>query len=270
MSFDALAWAAKQKPNNLAAKMALLALANYADERGRAYPSNAAIAEFGDMNPKTAIAALDRLEALGLIIDSGQRAGRSKQIKVYQLNLQSLPKTEASQKGETPKFSDRDSQKRVTDTVKDTDLSDATHLQDNATAKPKPEKPKADPFPCPDGVDPIDWEGLKANRRSKRAPFSEAAHRGIIKKLETYARDGWPPGPIVANAAERGWVTVFDTDEMKAKPNDRQPINRTGSQPRQEPVNPMVRAIAARQAERRNQPEHGLSGFNPANRTGSG
>lgn len=71
------------------------------------------------------------------------------------------------------------------------------------------------PFPCPEGVDPIDWEALKANRKAKRAALTEGAHRQIINKLENWARAGWPPGPIVATAAERGWTSVFETDEMK-------------------------------------------------------
>src|SRR3546814_13385670 len=36
---------------------------------------------------------------------------------------------------------------------------------------------KPDPFPCPDGVDPIDWDGLKSNRKAKRASLSEGADR---------------------------------------------------------------------------------------------
>jgi DNA-binding transcriptional regulator YhcF (GntR family) len=119
MSFDALAWAAKQKPGNLAAKMVLLALANYAGETGLAYPSTAAIAEFGDMNPKTATAALDRLEALGLIEDTQKRVGSTKQIKVYKLNLETTPKTEASQKRKPSVSSGKGTQKRVTDTVRE-------------------------------------------------------------------------------------------------------------------------------------------------------
>lgn len=87
MSFDALAWASKQQPGKMAAKMVLLCLANYANEDGEAYPSTAAIAEFGDMNHKTATSALDRLEELGLISDTGSRRGKSGQIKVYRLHL---------------------------------------------------------------------------------------------------------------------------------------------------------------------------------------
>lgn len=86
---------------------------------------------------------------------------------------------------------------------------------------------KADPFPLPDGVDQIDWDGLKANRKAKRAPLTEGAHRQITRKLEAWAKAGWPPGPIVAHAAERGWTSVFETDEMKAPANDRSPQHRS-------------------------------------------
>lgn len=78
---------------------------------------------------------------------------------------------------------------------------------------------KPDEFPCPEGVDPIDWEALKANRRAKRAALSVGAHRQITRKLTDWDREGWPPGPIVAFAAERGWTTVFQTDEMKGQAN---------------------------------------------------
>lgn len=96
------------------------------------------------------------------------------------------------------------------------------HTPENITTRAR----KADDFPCPDGVDLTDWQALKANRKAKRAPLTAGAHRAIIRKLDGWARSGWPPGPIVANAAERGWTTVFETDEMKAPRNG---TNRTAS-----------------------------------------
>ncbi|QHL90982.1 hypothetical protein GVO57_09325 [Sphingomonas changnyeongensis] len=123
MSFDALAWAAKQRPGKLASKMALLALANYADEQGCAYPSTAAIAAFGDMDHKTATAALDHLANLGLIADTGRRAGHTKQIKVYRLALERAPETEAYQKRKPPASAVKAPQKRGTDTVREPVIS---------------------------------------------------------------------------------------------------------------------------------------------------
>lgn len=97
-----------------------------------------------------------------------------------------------------------------TDTDTDTEVIEAK--ASNARAKPID-------FPCPEGVDQIDWNALKANRKAKRAALSEGAYRQIIKKLDGWQQAGWPPGPIVAYAAERGWTTVFETDEMKGQNN---------------------------------------------------
>lgn len=119
MSFKALAWAAEQKTGGLATKSALLALANYADEYGCAYPSTAAIAAFGEMDHKTATVALDRLVSAGLVTDTGERAGRTKQVKVYRLALGSIPQTEAFQNRKPPASSSKAPQKRVTDTVRE-------------------------------------------------------------------------------------------------------------------------------------------------------
>lgn len=90
-----------------------------------------------------------------------------------------------------------------------------------------------DKFPCPANVDPTDWEGLKANRKAKRAALSAGAHRQIVRKLDEWANAGWPPGPIVAAAVERGWTTVFETDEMRQTNGrqQRQPDSLRGARP---------------------------------------
>jgi hypothetical protein len=117
---------------------------------------------------------------------------------------------------------------------------------------------KADPFPCPDGVDPIDWDGLKANRKAKRSALSIGAHRQIMTKLEHWAVDGWPPGPIVACAAERGWTTVFETDEMKAGAHKNG--NAHQIQQQDTPRDGVVRALLRQQAQRSAGPEGELFG----------
>lgn len=78
-----------------------------------------------------------------------------------------------------------------------------------------PLNPPKGGFPCPEGVDPIDWDSLLKVRQQKRAKMTAGAYRAILKKLEKWQSEGWPPGPIVANAVERGWTTVFETDEMQ-------------------------------------------------------
>lgn len=157
MSFAVLNWAAPQDAGNMAAKMVLLALANWADDQGRAFPSIAALAAFGNMDAKTVIAALARLEAMSFVSDTGERRGRTRQIKVYALNLErqpdhskapesgTLPKTEAIRKRNPSVFSGKGTQKRVTDTITDTVIIDAIASigeepqKDDLADQPKPE-----------------------------------------------------------------------------------------------------------------------------------
>jgi len=91
MSWQALAWASKQRPGRASDKLILIALADRHNEDSNiAYPSIAWLCEFSDLNRKTVIASLQRLEAAGLIADSGQRVGKSKQIKAYSLAIETV------------------------------------------------------------------------------------------------------------------------------------------------------------------------------------
>lgn len=103
MSFDALAWAAKQNPGSSGTKLVLLGLAECADRsHSLAFPSIAALVEFTCLDRKSVIANLTKLEEKGFISDTGRRVGRTGQIKVYSL---SVPKTEPSQKRNDSEFS---------------------------------------------------------------------------------------------------------------------------------------------------------------------
>jgi hypothetical protein len=68
------------------AKFILVALADNADDSGRAFPSLGCLIEKTSLDRKTVISGLDQLEKLNLLIDTGARVGRTKQIKVYRLN----------------------------------------------------------------------------------------------------------------------------------------------------------------------------------------
>lgn len=119
MSWPALGWAAKQKPGRVADKMVLIALADrHNEETDLAYPSIAWLAEFACLDRKTVVAALGRLEDAGLISDSGERVGKTKQVKAYVLHLNGTekgsPKTEPLQPKSTA-FSAKQSQKRDTE-----------------------------------------------------------------------------------------------------------------------------------------------------------
>ncbi len=92
MSLDATIWAwkirQKQKKGGSIKplkKLVLLSLADRASEDHCAYPSVARLVEDTEMDRKTVLKIIDELVEDGLIIDTGERKGRTKQVKVYQL-----------------------------------------------------------------------------------------------------------------------------------------------------------------------------------------
>jgi hypothetical protein len=218
VSSEALAWAFRQECKSSSVKFTLVALCECANYRtGRITPSIAHLTEITGQNRKTIITNIAALEAAGIIRDTGERVGRTLQIKVYEAVLETVPKMEQSLERNSSENAPEQSQKRDTEpSFEPSSPSEAT-LPSEKRARGKPT------FACPDGCDPIDWESLLTVRKDNRKPMNEGAYRQITGKLTKWAEAGWPPGPILAHAVERGWLTVFPTDEMKAASNERSP-----------------------------------------------
>lgn len=128
MSWETQSWAAKQRPGSASAKLVLLGLASCADANHCAHPSIDWLCEFGDLNRKTVIAALQRLEEgmFPLIEDTGARRGRTGQVKVYRLaanaagagadpKSETVPKSEQYQNRNSSAFGRKQYQKRDTE-----------------------------------------------------------------------------------------------------------------------------------------------------------
>lgn len=75
MSFEALAWAWKQKTGSAGRKAVLSALAQFADEHGNCYPSQDHIAEYTEQSTRTVREHMAWLEANGFL----SRRGRIRQ-----------------------------------------------------------------------------------------------------------------------------------------------------------------------------------------------
>ncbi|MGO1061815.1 helix-turn-helix domain-containing protein [Acinetobacter lwoffii] len=92
MSLDATTWAWKMRQKQKAGgstkplkRLVLLSLADRAGEDHCAYPSVARLVEDTEMDRKTVLKIIDELIQDGLIEDTGERKGRTKQVKVYRL-----------------------------------------------------------------------------------------------------------------------------------------------------------------------------------------
>jgi pyocin large subunit-like protein len=109
MSVEAITWALKQPVPKSSAKFVLVALANCANaEHGTAFPSIGYLCEATAQDRKTIIANLSKLVEWRLIEDTGERAGRTRQIIVYRVLMaatlldQTIPKSERFQKRNSP------------------------------------------------------------------------------------------------------------------------------------------------------------------------
>ncbi|WP_368933499.1 helix-turn-helix domain-containing protein [Brevundimonas naejangsanensis] len=126
MSFQALAWATKLRLGKAGDKLILVAFADrHNEETGCAYPSIAWLTEFSSLDRKTVIAAVERLVDAGLLEDSGERKGSTKQIKVYRVHVGRVPETVQSQKRNSSEIPSKESQKRDTEPVREPTISEA-------------------------------------------------------------------------------------------------------------------------------------------------
>jgi hypothetical protein len=69
----------------------LTALADYANEDHYAYPSKETLSSKTLLDRKTVMVSLQRLTFHGFIQDTGERKGKTGQVKVYQLNVTRVP-----------------------------------------------------------------------------------------------------------------------------------------------------------------------------------
>src|SRR5690554_3278240 len=72
MSFQAMAWAVKQKVGNATGKAILLMLANYADERGECFPSQETLAGECECSIATVARWIKHFEGSGFLTRSKQ------------------------------------------------------------------------------------------------------------------------------------------------------------------------------------------------------
>ena len=216
-------------------KLVMLALADWSNDDGVCWPSMKQLADKSGLTDRAIRQCVGRMCSAGHLTRD-EKPGKGVCYKVHPGTT--FRPEQNSPRNDIPKTPERRS----------ANTSEHIIPSEDKSSSGKRARVKPDEFPCPVDVDPMDWDGLKANRKAKRAALSPGAHRQITNKLDMWARAGWPPGPIVAHAVERGWTTVFETDEMRASGNE----HRNGSKPSTGKVDgftAVLREVARREHE---------------------
>ena len=212
MSISALNNAFKADVKKSSLKFILVAMADYANEEGEAYPSIQTLNNKTSLNRKTIIAGLMQLESLGYLKNTGKKVGRTNSITVWQItgpveqsqkgdSLVSSPKngTSSSPKKGTPK----QSQKRH--------IEPSSFLTTNGTTR---HKPSFDEFynSYPKKIKKKDsqaiWKKLTAEQRqaAKDGVESFTANKDIqfIAAPDVYLRgERWNDERIIEGGSEK-------------------------------------------------------------------
>jgi len=104
LSVEAITWALSQPVPQSSTKFVLVVLANHANADHVCWPSMKYVCESTGQDRKTVLTNIHRLKQLGLIEDTSNRSGQTKQIIVYRLCVERVPKTEQSQKRNSTVF----------------------------------------------------------------------------------------------------------------------------------------------------------------------
>lgn len=250
-------WAARQQPDRPLDKLVLIAFADHADKAGECFPSVAALCEWTGCDRKTVMKSTASLEAAGLLLDTGRRCGRTRQVKVYRLPLETVPET-APLEQRVPEtaplnstvFLTKGSQKRDTEPPKEPTSSKTTSSQ-------KKRARSLSEFELPDWIPADAWNGWLEMRLSKtRTKTTIRALELAVEELRKLADAGHPPGAVLDQSTMRIWTGLFEIKEphfglsqrnQHALPQ-RQDRSVRGSRP--DPALDMLRAArAAEEAE---------------------
>ena len=96
-------------------------------------------------------------------------------------------------------------------------MNDLFDIEDESDDDPNPRPAVA----LADALDwlPDNWSDFVAMRQKKgsRAPFTDAAKQGIIRKLKSYKALGYDLEAVIQESIENGWSGVFPPKNPKAE-----------------------------------------------------
>ena len=219
MSINALSWALGLPVGRSSTKFVLVALCNYANEFGECYPSAKQLSEDTCQDIKTVESNLARLRDCGLIVDTGERRGATKQVIVYRIvpsavvqkPVETPPKTDELNTpvfpgntpvfpANTPVFPEKHPQKRGTEPSRN----------HQGTVRKEVKRATATTFVLPDWIDKKHWDAWHSCAKRKNA--TDAQKQMAVDKLDSWRQQGIDYAAALENAAIAGWQGLFKPD----------------------------------------------------------
>jgi hypothetical protein len=193
-------WAFNQDIKPSSVKFVLVSLGDNAQHDGLAWPSIAALSKKTGQDRKTVIGALDKLESMGYLSDSGKRTGKTGQVKVYKFNFTRVKDTESGTVPKTEQF--QNSQETVPNS---TDNSTVLLAKSTENGTRNPQEPKEESKGNP-----------QAASRGKRLPVEWA----LPKKWGEWTLaeyPGWDADKVrtIATVFKNYWIAKSGKDATK-------------------------------------------------------
>lgn len=196
MSSEALAWAFKSDVKPSSVKFTLVALcecANY--QTGKIFPSIRHLCQITGQDRKTVISNIGKLLSEGWIDETGERVGKTGQIKVYQANIGTVPKVEQSQERNGSAFPLKESQKRDTEPSREP----SRHINRD----------------FPHWLPLEAWNGWLDMRNKLKKPPTNRAIELALDKLEAMQQKGQDITEVLDRSTINGWTDLYEPKEQK-------------------------------------------------------
>ncbi len=210
MSVEGISWAIKQVAPTASSKALLIVLGNCADPvTGLCWPSVAYLEEATQQDRKTVYANLKRLKESGLIADSGERRGATRQVIVYTLAMPNgsengtHPETEKNTSENGTVLPGKESQKVPESVPKTGHGKERKNISTTAVE-------------LPDFLTPALWQAWVDHRRAIKKPLNDYTARLALNRLVKLVGEGHDPVKLVDEAISSCWQTFYGKPHTKA------------------------------------------------------
>lgn len=211
MSVEAITWALSLEIKHSTSKFVLVALANCAngDLGGDliAWPSHAYLSKTTGQDRKTVWTNLKRLTQLGLISDTGQREGGTKQVIVYRLHP--LKDANTGSELKIPENGTLPNTEQFQNSLERIPFFPPKSPKNGIRNRNRTVKEPIEQFVIPNWIPVEVWKAFLEMRKNKRVKDTAYSLGRIVKKLEEFKAQGHDPAAILDTSIINCWTDVY-------------------------------------------------------------